>query len=729
MNSNTVNYSLLTWNVRGLGDSDKCKSVRDVLLAAKLDIACLQETKLVGTDSSKARAFLPTSLSAFSCVDADGTRGGLITAWNACSVTMTSVLTRDRSLTVFFSSTASDYAFAVTNVYAPADHSESQAFLLELEALAAHIPGNWVIAGDFNLTRGAADNSNGTVHQALANAFNDTIHKLGLIDLPLVDRLFTWSNHRDHPTLARLDRVFFNVSMSTTFPNSSLLSLPKPTSDHTPLRLSLTTSIPKPNLFRFENSWLKNRDFLSSVLPAWHGVAATDAAGALVGSLKAVRCASKVWARGKRTPPSLQANCKFVIYMFDVLEEGRFLSTGELVLRQACRDRLALAVREQAAYWKQRGKCRAIREGDSNTRFFHAQASHRLRRNNIRLLEVNGTTVSSHSDKARALSTHLRTLLARVPRAGAVVNIAALYTHSKVSNPERLIAEFTEQEALTAVRAMNRNSSPGPDGFGPSFYVAAWNTVAERVLRFAAAFHSEQAELERLNRSYIVMLPKRPAAVKVGDYRPICLQNCSLKIVAKMLTSRLQLEIPALIDVDQTGFLKGRSISENFVYALELVQCCNKRKIPTLVLKLDFAKAFDSVDWDSLTEVLRARGFPEKWCRWIRSMLDTSVSEFGVHPIDLINQNKPIHCYRMANPFEHLVLHCEYQRYSHEEIPKIRVEDVIYGSVKHLGKSEFLAWVSAIPPYHSYVVTCEVRELKHRGVKRKRCRENRITLC
>jgi hypothetical protein len=43
------------------------------------------------------------------------------------------------------------------------------------------------------------------------------------------------------------------------------------------------------------------------------------------------------------------------------------------------------------------------------------------------------------------------------------------------------------------------------------------------------------------------------------------------------------------------GFLKGRSISENFVYATELVQVCYKKKVPTLVLKLDFAKAFDTV--------------------------------------------------------------------------------------------------------------------------------------
>jgi len=104
------------------------------------------------------------------------------------------------------------------------------------------------------------------------------------------------------------------------------------------------------------------------------------------------------------------------------------------------------------------------------------------------------------------------------------------------------------------------------------------------------------------------------------------MQNCSLKIVAKMLTTCLQVEIPNLIDPDQTGFIKGRSISENFIYAVELVQCCHRQKIPTLVLKLDFAKAFDSVDWGSLDRVLAVRGFPPTWRSWISNILTTSKS-------------------------------------------------------------------------------------------------------
>jgi mannosylglycoprotein endo-beta-mannosidase len=53
-------------------------------------------------------------------------------------------------------------------------------------------------------------------------------------------------------------------------------------------------------------------------------------------------------------------------------------------------------------------------------------------------------------------------------------------------------------------------------------------------------------------------------------------------------------------------------------------QVCHKRKIPTLVLKLDFAKAFDTINWDGLQEILLARGFSNTWVDWISKILSTS---------------------------------------------------------------------------------------------------------
>ena len=117
--------------------------------------------------------------------------------------------------------------------------------------------------------------------------------------------------------------------------------------------------------------------------------------------------------------------------------------------------------------------------------------------------------------------------------------------------------------------SMDRNSAPGPDGFGPAFYRAAWHTVKPEVMAFMNSFYNGEVQLERVNRSHMVLIPKLPAATAVDAFWPICLQNASVKIIAKTLTKRLQREIGNLIDLNQTGFLKGRPIAESFVYAAE----------------------------------------------------------------------------------------------------------------------------------------------------------------
>ena len=94
-----------------------------------------------------------------------------------------------------------------------------------------------------------------------------------------------------------------------------------------------------------------------------------------------------------------------------------------------------------------------------------------------------------------------------------------------------------------------------------------------------------------------------------------------MKLFSKVMVNRIKPFIPMIVDADQTGFIHGRSIAENFVYAADLLSCCYKRKVPTAVLKLDFKKAFDSVDWPSLDAILHARGFDERWRGWVSNIL------------------------------------------------------------------------------------------------------------
>jgi hypothetical protein len=78
----------------------------------------------------------------------------------------------------------------------------------------------------------------------------------------------------------------------------------------------------------------------------------------------------------------------------------------------------------------------------------------------------------------------------------------------------------------------------------------------------------------------------------VDDFRPISLQNCVMKIVTRILTTRLQHFIHRLISFEQSWSVKGRNIVNNFLYAADVVQSCQVRRSPAVVLKMDFRRHF-----------------------------------------------------------------------------------------------------------------------------------------
>jgi hypothetical protein len=453
------------------------------------------------------------------------------------------------------------------------------------------------------------------------------IHAMALFELPLLDHLFTWTNGQESLIPARLDQAFFNHEWNSSFPVSSLTSLPRPTFDHVPLVITASTKMPCNPCFRFENAWLLDASFLPSTIPHWNRVVpARNAAAVLAAKVKHFRFAAKVWKKSHHFIPTHNNNCRFVIDLFDFFEEYRPLDPAERTLRQDAREALALSIEKKAAFWKQRGKFWAIKEGDENTKFFHARASHRLRKNSIRLLSVDGVDVIDHDSKAQALHAFYLELLGRPRPTSWGFDLATLYAGAKQVNGAALAAPFNRKEIKAAVWGMDRTSAPGPDGLGPSFFRASWEHVAPDLDMLFVDFHAGVVDLGCINRDHVALLPKGDGVLALSSFRPVSLQNCTMKMICKALTSRLQLQICELIDEKQSGFMRGRNISGNFVHAAEIIQVCHKHKVPAIALKLDFAKAFDSIDWTSLRLVLEARGFPPQWCNWMDAIFHTSKS-------------------------------------------------------------------------------------------------------
>ena len=115
-----------------------------------------------------------------------------------------------------------------------------------------------------------------------------------------------------------------------------------------------------------------------------------------------------------------------------------------------------------------------------------------------------------------------------------------------------------------------------------------------------------------------MLIPKVNNLETINDFRPISLLNCSIEILTKILVERLQAVILELLYTNQYGFLISRSIQDCLAWWFEYIHQSHQSKKEIIILKLDFAKAFDTVEHSAMLEVVQHMGFPSKWLLWIK---------------------------------------------------------------------------------------------------------------
>ncbi|GJS45986.1 RNA-directed DNA polymerase, eukaryota [Tanacetum coccineum] len=143
-----------------------------------------------------------------------------------------------------------------------------------------------------------------------------------------------------------------------------------------------------------------------------------------------------------------------------------------------------------------------------------------------------------------------------------------------------LESPISRDEVRNAVWGCGENKSPGPDGFTFEFFRKFWDTLGSDFCAAVEWFFDHSSFSRGCNSSFIALIPKNHDPKFVNDYRPISLIGSLYK----------------------------------------------HKKQQAMVFKVDFAKAYDSIRWDFLEDVLRAFGFGSKWCSWIRGCLHSGMA-------------------------------------------------------------------------------------------------------
>nr|GEX22680.1 RNA-directed DNA polymerase, eukaryota, reverse transcriptase zinc-binding domain protein [Tanacetum cinerariifolium] len=183
---------------------------------------------------------------------------------------------------------------------------------------------------------------------------------------------------------------------------------------------------------------------------------------------------------------------------------------------------------------------------------------------------------------------------------------------------EILESNVTYEEIKKLVWDCGTNKSSGPNGFTFDFIRRNWKIMDQDVVNAVHKFFNSSKFPPRCNFSFITLIPKNPDAKAVKDFHPITPIGCIYKIIAKIMANRLSFVISKLISDVQYAFVANRQILDGPFILNELLSWCNYRKTKAMIFKVDFEKAFDSVRWDFLDDILNKFRFGAKWRGWIQ---------------------------------------------------------------------------------------------------------------
>ena len=175
-----------------------------------------------------------------------------------------------------------------------------------------------------------------------------------------------------------------------------------------------------------------------------------------------------------------------------------------------------------------------------------------------------------------------------------------------------------------AVWSCGPDKAPGFDGFNFKFIREMWEMLKDEIYEFVLSFFVNGESVSHLNITWVALIPKTDSPSSIEEYRPISMVGALYKIISKILSQRLKTVIAELIDESQSAFVGNRQILDGVLIANESIRWLKKKKIPGMLIKLDFQKAYDSVNRSFMKQVMEKLGFGRKWITWIMNCITSA---------------------------------------------------------------------------------------------------------
>ena len=534
-------------------------------------------------------------------VDSVGKGGGLALLWKAgMGIEIQNYSTRHINVVVA-SNSSTPWTF--TGFYGhPEAHKRIEAWFL-LKHLKSLALGPWLCAGDFNEIIDQTEKIGGRQRpNYLMENFKSTLEFCGLYEVECKGPRCTWNNGREGEQflMEKLDRVMANHAWHTRYSNVEASLDVAAFSNHLPIFINIAGNKMmrrKRSGFRFEANWGENQE-CREVIKKVQRVKNLDHGSwrSVKEKLNNSKRNLKQWQRvnGRHIGQEIKTLSE------QLLEAQAGKEDVDSVLIQKLHAELITKQKEEDLYWRQRAKENWIKDGDQNTRFFHASANQKKKASVITAIkDEQGRNWETEDQIGEAFIQYFQNLFTTSgPRQMHNV-LAEVDRRVSRSMNDALLKDFTVEEEGAALQQMAPLKAPGPDGFSACFSQKNWATIGDEVSRFVIQILNNGEMNKELNLTYIALIPKIANPSCVTEFRPISLCNVLYKLISKTLANRLKLVLHEIISHHQSAFVPGRLISDNILAAYETLHTMQSKmwgKVGYMVVKLDMSKAYDRVE-------------------------------------------------------------------------------------------------------------------------------------
>ncbi|GJZ65153.1 RNA-directed DNA polymerase, eukaryota [Tanacetum coccineum] len=643
----------------------------------------LQETKMETVNCFCIKKCWGNLSFEYVCGPSVGNSGGILCIW-------------DPRMFHKHNSTVSDYFVAIQgewipnakkcliiSVYAPQEVSEKKLLWNYLYHVISTWMGETIIMGDFNEVR-SKDERYGSVFNAhSAAAFNSFISSGGLVEVPLGGCSFTWC-HKAGQKMSKLDRFLISNGLMGSCPNISAITLDRYLSDHRPILLREVCLDYGPIPFRFFHYWFEWEGFDKFVEDTWSDLSIFDS-NAISKFMKKLKCLKekiRLWTKEKKESSKIQkSKLKGMLSDIDTLIDNKCVDQELLNKRSHVMHSLHDLEKLESLEVAQKVKIKWSIEGDENSKYFRSILNKKRNQLAIRGILSDGVWIESPSMVKNEFLSHFRDRFER-PKYSRLLLDTEFPFKLDSDQKEYLERIVTKEEIKRAVWDCGMDKSPGSDGFTFGFYQRYWSMLEKDVVDVVSYFFNYGMFPKGGNSSFIALIPKLQDAKLVKDFRPISLIGSLYKIIAKTLANRLVGVLGGIVNEVQSAFVSNRQILDGPFILNDLIHWCKSKKKQTMIFKVDFEKAYDSVRWDYLDDVLNHFGFGIKWRSCIQNCLQSSrglilvngspTSEFQFHKG--LKQGDPLSSFLFILIMESL--HLSFQKVAHEGLFK----GVIIGS-------------------------------------------------